>query len=147
MFVISIETSYKLLLKKTYSSSKDPDWKEKNSGIIAGMPKEEARVKYPMPLFISPYERIVEGTGESLVELHCRAWQAVSKILHMPPGTYLIVSHTEILNAVLRNMMSIPMPRNAARKGGVFFRFQDTSYARLTYHMETDKWILREFIP
>ena len=97
--------------------------------------------------FISPYEPIVEGTGESLAELHIRAHRAITKILQMPPSMYLIVSHSEILNATLRSMMSIPMPRNAARKQGIFFRFKDTSYAHLIYHIEMDKWSFCEFTP
>ena len=74
---------------------------EINAGELCGMKKEEGLRKFPPPDFANPYERIVEGSGESEAQLHSRALLSIENILNMKRDSYLIVAHGMILNAIL----------------------------------------------
>jgi broad specificity phosphatase PhoE len=115
---------------------------ELDAGALCGMDKEEGARKYPQPQFISPYYRIIEGSGESEAQLHARAGLAVECIMNMGKKSYLVIAHGMILNAVLRCLMSIPMPVNMH---GVAFRFGDCAYMDLLYDEAVHHWTILGF--
>jgi len=78
----------------------DPDWMERDNGLLAGLRPDQVEERQLRPPFIHPYQRIGE-TGESQWELYLRAGRAVQGLLHRPPGRYLVVSHGGILNHAL----------------------------------------------
>jgi 2,3-bisphosphoglycerate-dependent phosphoglycerate mutase len=121
----------------------DSDWMEFNNGPLAGLSLEEADARYPRPAFRGPYEPL-HGTGESELEFHSRVGHGLEKIIRHGAGSYLVVSHGGSLNAALRVALGIPYPVNET---GVWFHFDDTSYARLIYRLNRHVWIFKEFHP
>ena len=119
----------------------DEDWMEIDNGLLAGMKREVAAVKYPKPGFRNPYEP-VGNTGESAWEAYCRATKAVEKIVRQGAGRYLVVAHGGILNEAMKAIMGLP-PRG--EKSDVVFRFGDLGYARVEYHADRHIWVLLDF--
>ena len=116
----------------------DPDWKERNNGVLAGVKREIADQRYPKPDFFNPYENLGE-TGEGNFELFLRAGRAVQRILQMPPARYLIVSHGGTLNQALNVMMGITPQANGQ---GIQFRFGNTAISTLQYEPESHRWVV-----
>jgi len=119
----------------------DPDWMELDNGPLAGMPREKALEKYPVPGFHNPYEPLC-GTGESDWEIYCRSARAVEKIIRRGAGSYLVVAHGGILNSALRTIVGA---QPFVNRQGAAFAFGDTGYARFTYYPSEHIWVLREF--
>ncbi len=118
----------------------DPDWMEFNNGPLAGLSRLEASLRYPHPDFRNPYEPY-HGSGESEMELHNRVGRALERVIRRGAGKYLIVGHSGSLNAAMRVALSIPYPIN---KTGVWFKFGDTGFARLSYYTERHRWLIKE---
>jgi 2,3-bisphosphoglycerate-dependent phosphoglycerate mutase len=116
----------------------DPIWMERNNGILAGLPHDEASMRYPEAAFVHPYQPIGE-TGESQWELYLRGGRAVQSLLKRPQGHYLIVSHGGILNMVMYAILGI-VPQ--ANFHGPRFRFGNTAFATLTYYPHDHKWFV-----
>ena len=134
------ETAEILAQALKVSLETDSDWMEFNNGPLAGLSRTEASTRYPQPGFRNPYEPY-HGSGESEMELHSRVGRALERVLRRGAGTYLIVGHGGSLNAALRVALSIPYPVN---KTGVWFKFGDTGFARLSYYSERHRWIIKE---
>jgi broad specificity phosphatase PhoE len=117
-------------------------WMEMDNGIIAGMPLDELRLKYPLPAFFSPYRYFPENTGENSIQLNARASLAVNNLIDNGPGKYLVVSHGGILNAALRSIFGSPVPMN---NSGLYFRFIDNSFIHLKYFEENHRWVIIKF--
>ena len=115
---------------------------EKDNGVLAGMIREEANRKYPIPEFSHPFCNCPENSGESVNQLHARALLALNSIIDNNPGSYLIVSHGGILNAMLRGALGMSVPVN---NSGVFWRFGDNTWANLKYDKATHCWIIVKF--
>ncbi len=116
----------------------DPVWKELHNGLLAGLSQEEAAVQHPRPDFIHPYMHIGQ-TGESRWEVYLRAGRGVQSLLDRPPGRYLVVAHGGILNMALYAILGIPVQADYT---GPTFRFQNTSFATLTYTPQEHHWRL-----
>lgn len=121
----------------------DEDWMEVNNGLLAGMKFAEAAKRFPPPAFRAPFERIAE-TGETDLQIYCRAARALERVIQRGPGRYLVVAHGGILNSAMRVASSTPIPINYA---GLWFGFGDTGYVRLTYDISRHRWTLLEFTP
>lgn len=122
----------------------DNDWMEMDNGLLAGLTFKEADERFPIPEFQNPYNRIAQGSGESLVQLHSRAGIALDRILQNDEGTYLIVAHGGILNAAIRTLMGVHIPINSS---GLYFGFGDTGYLHTKYIPEKHIWIIKNFNP
>ncbi|MEW6286421.1 MAG: histidine phosphatase family protein [Chloroflexota bacterium] len=121
----------------------DDVWMEMDNRPLAGMPIEEAKVRYPRPRFRGPYEAF-HGIGESDWDLHCRAVFAVQKLVRRGAGQYLVVSHGGMLNAVLRGIVGAQPPINGH---GIWFAFGDTGFVRCRYLPAGHEWTFLEFQP
>ncbi len=117
----------------------DPLLTEKDNGILAGKLYSEVNKKYPLANFSSPFTYPPQNSGENVVELHARAAMALSKIIAMGEGNYLIVSHGGLLNALVRNMLGI---HYSAHKSGIYFKFIDNGLMHLQYDITTNRWIV-----
>jgi 2,3-bisphosphoglycerate-dependent phosphoglycerate mutase len=117
----------------------DPDWMEMNNGLLAGLPYDVARVRFPRPAFRNPYEAMA-GSGESEWDLHSRAARATQSMIRRGPGRYLVVAHGGILNAALRHVVGAPVPLNGQ---GIWFEFGDTGYYEVSYIPEKHYWMIR----
>lgn len=122
----------------------DNDWMEMNNGQLAGLTYEEAQEKFPRPVFRNPYERIVNGTGESTWQLHSRAINALENVMQNKEGKYLVVAHGGILNATVRMIVGAQPPVNDI---GLYFKFGDTGYLQTEYKPEKHIWIIKNFVP
>lgn len=118
----------------------DPDWREIDTGRLAGLTFAEGEARYPRPAFRGPYEPIAES-GESEIEVHTRAALALQKVVRHGVGYTLVVAHGGILNAALRVVCGAPAPINY---GGVWFGWGDLGYCHLTYYPARHMWRVRE---
>ncbi|PKO03254.1 MAG: histidine phosphatase family protein [Chloroflexi bacterium HGW-Chloroflexi-5] len=123
------------------SIEEDSDWMEMDNGPLAGLPREIAEKKYPRPSFRNPYEPFC-GTGESDWDIYCRGAKAVEKIIRRGIGNYLVVAHGGILNAAMRTIVGAQPHIN---QQGIFFKFDDTGFARMVYRPSEHLWRLLEF--
>jgi broad specificity phosphatase PhoE len=116
----------------------DDDWKEIDNGKLAGLHVDDAEKRHPFPDFMNIYEPI-GGSGESSWDLYLRAGRAVRKLVNLPAGDYLIVSHGGFLNRVLYVMLGIFPQANFV---GARFHFRNTSFAKVFYNPERHIWLL-----
>jgi 2,3-bisphosphoglycerate-dependent phosphoglycerate mutase len=124
----------------------DEDWMEIDNGPVAGLPREEALKRYPLPDFQNPFDPLVvsANAGESAWALHCRAVRALEKVIRRGPGQYLVISHGGILNAALGCVVGAPPP---VRGQGVNFNLGDTGYIRTYYVPGQHLWAINELKP
>ena len=116
----------------------DPVWKERDFGHLQGTVLQDIDPKID---FYHPYQHI-GGSGESQLELYIRAGQALQKLLHMPPGAYLVVSHGGILNKVIYVIMGIT-PQG--HYNSPIFHFGNTGYAQFRYNSTSRRWAVLSF--
>lgn len=116
----------------------DPVWKERDFGHLQGTALQDIDPKID---FYHPYQHI-GGSGESQLELYIRAGQALQKLLHMPPGAYLVVSHGGILNKVIYVIMGIT-PQG--HYNSPIFHFGNTGYAQFRYNSTSRRWAVLSF--
>lgn len=84
---------------------------EFNNGVLAGLPREVAATKYPLPPGgRKPHERI--QNGESEIEFRMRVEMALSKILSESSAVVriAIVSHGGTISNLLRAILQLPVP-------------------------------------
>jgi 2,3-bisphosphoglycerate-dependent phosphoglycerate mutase len=88
-----------------------PDLMEFNNGVLAGMSRAEALIKYPLPPGGRPVHVPIQG-GESELEFRCRAEKVLSEIIAEfgKFGRVAVVSHggliSHFINAFLRQPVS-----------------------------------------
>jgi broad specificity phosphatase PhoE len=121
--------------------SEDKIWQERNFGKGEGKDLQLISDWYkskPMP---SPYEPIFE-TGESEWEVHLRAGKALEKLMALPTGCYLIVSHGNVLNAVMHVIFGM-LP--SAGYNPVEMSLAPGGYAKFTCNPASGGWKLISF--
>jgi broad specificity phosphatase PhoE len=116
----------------------DPAWKERNFGRLQGATLQEIDQQTPPVDFFHPYEPI-GGNGESQLDLYLRAGLALQKILRLPAGSYLVVSHGGILNKALYVVMGIT-PQG--HYNSPLFHFGNAGYAQLRYNSSSRQWAI-----
>ncbi len=116
----------------------DSLWLERDNGEFAGLTPTEARQKIPPQPFYTPYD-FVGGDGEGDWELFLRAGQALHTLLRRPPARYLVVSHGGLLNQFMHAVIGVAPQANNA---GTRFRFENTSFAQLTYFPHQHRWVI-----
>lgn len=121
----------------------DPDWMELDNGLLQGLSYTEAAERFPRPAFRNPYQPIAV-TGESEWALYLRAAGAVERVVRSGAGSTLVVAHGAILNAALRAIAGLTPYGNLQ---GIWFGFEDTGFARLSYDPGRHIWRLSEFDP
>jgi broad specificity phosphatase PhoE len=114
----------------------EPLLAERSFGALEGKPFAEIYQVQPPIEFTAPFIRVGE-TGESQVDLYLRASQALQKLVNLPQGRYLIVSHGSILNKTLFAILGIT-PQGHGRSPT--FQFDNLSYAHLTYDEANLRW-------
>ena len=87
----------------------DDDLMEWQNGIIAGMPREEARAKYPPPKTQYPHTMIYGQ--ESEIQFRMRAETALSKIINETPADYTVavISHNGLINRLFQSYIKSPL--------------------------------------
>ncbi len=112
---------------------------ERDNGVLAGLERSEADQKFPKTVKQTPLSYFPNNSGENLVLLHSRALVALDFILKREPGHYLVVSHGNFLNALIRTILGIPIPTSQA---GSFFRFKDNGFIEFEYYENENRWIM-----
>ncbi|MBD7985961.1 histidine phosphatase family protein [Sporosarcina sp. Sa2YVA2] len=98
----------------------DDDLMEWHNGVLAGLPMEEAAVKYPLPEGGRPVHIPIEG-GESELDLRYRAERILRQVLHDYEGAtrIAIVSHGGLISSLIQAFLQLPV-------GDVVFATGDT---------------------
>lgn len=88
----------------------DDDLMEYNNGKLAGLPYEEAAIKFPAQpenkkVYISFYGQ------ETLIEFRARAEKVLTKIIeeYPPESRVAIVSHGNMINMLFRSFLKLPI--------------------------------------
>lgn len=97
-------------------------WREYDNGPVAGLSREEARARYPIPDFRHDFAPFTVDGGESQAQIRARALTGLHELWALPHSNILVVSHGGFLNSVLREL-------TGATRG--WFAFGDTAYARV----------------
>jgi len=112
--------------------------KERDNGVLAGLTFSEARIKYPEPTYQNIYRNFPEESGENEIQLYSRALLCINSIIKKKPGNYLIVSHGTILNAIIKQILKVPIGNNVS---SAIFRLKDNGFIEMDYDIEKDLWI------
>ena len=112
---------------------------EMDAGQLGGMKRTEGSKRFPPPPFNTPYDRIAGGSGESVAQLHARALLVIEAILNMGRHRYLVVAHGCILNAIIRAILSMPVPTN---QSGGYLKLGDTGYLDASYDERVHSWTI-----
>jgi 2,3-bisphosphoglycerate-dependent phosphoglycerate mutase len=115
----------------------DEMWVERDIGEMEGLTSIEVQQKRRPP-YVTPYDSI-GGDGEGDWALFLRAGHALHSLLKRPPGSYLIVSHGGLLNQLMHAIVGVA---HHADPSGVRFRFENTSFARVTYLPHQHRWAI-----
>lgn len=102
--------------------------REWDNGPLAGLGREEAARRYPIPAFRHDLDAFTAEGGESQAAIRARALLALE---HIWPGggeRILIVSHGGFLNSMLRELL---------RMQHGWFAFGDTSFATLRLNRQS----------
>lgn len=113
---------------------------ERDNGILAGLERTKADFLYPLSEKNTPLIYFPNRSGENLVLLQARALTALNFILQHNVGNYLIVSHGNFLNALVRVILEIPNPIN---RSGCLFRFTDNGHMVFDYYEDDHRWIMQ----
>lgn len=116
-------------------------FKERDNGILAGLYFEEAKTKYPEPKYTSIYRNFPEESGENEIQLYSRALLCINSLIKRKPGKYLVVSHGNILNAIVKQILKIPIGNTGA---STIFRLKDNGYIEMDYNIEKDLWLFNK---
>jgi 2,3-bisphosphoglycerate-dependent phosphoglycerate mutase len=76
-------------------------WREFDNGPLAGMSREAAAERYPVPAFRHDFSSFTSDGGESQAQFRARALTALHRLWSIPASNLLVVSHGGMLNAVL----------------------------------------------
>lgn len=87
----------------------EPDLRERNNGLLAGLPYAEAAEKYPPVADCPPHLSVYEM--ESEIDFRCRVERVLSKILHDndEASTLAIVSHGGTIRMLYQAFLGLPM--------------------------------------
>lgn len=81
---------------------------EKNIGDMAGLSREEANNKYPVPEGgLKPYQKMGGGTGESLLQMEYRIKEFFSEIINLHSNkSVLVISHGGTIDMALKYLLN-----------------------------------------
>ena len=96
--------------------------REWDNGPLAGLGREEAARRYPIPAFRHDLDAFTAEGGESQAAIRARALRALEDIWQGGAERVLLVSHGGFLNSMLRELL---------RMQHGWFEFGDTSFATL----------------
>ncbi|MBL8966218.1 MAG: histidine phosphatase family protein [Spirochaetaceae bacterium] len=113
---------------------------ERDNGLLAGLTYQEASLKYPEPDKTTITRKYPMQSGENEIELSARALLCINYILSNDPGRYLIISHGNILNCIIKRVLNMPLESN------VKFGLKDNGFVELEYHEDKNQWIFRRMV-
>lgn len=119
----------------------DALWIERDFGEGEGADLQRIAEWYQNRHYPTAFEPIYE-TGETEWQVHLRAGKAIETLMKYPEGSYLVVSHGNVINAAL-HMLFGQLP--GGRSMPVVFPLDPGCYAKLSYHMGSARWNLISF--
>lgn len=95
-----------------------PELMEFNNGLLAGLPFEEARSRYPLPDYRAPHTE--EYGMESMIAFRARVETAFSKIIHQTKedGVVAIVCHGGTIQMLFRAFAQLGMDNAVIVRSG-----------------------------
>jgi len=97
--------------------------REWDNGPLAGMKRDEALQKYPIPAFRHDLDPFTRDGSESRAAVRARALHALELVWNGGGERVLIVTHGGFGNSLLRELLGTPHG---------WFAFGDTAYATLS---------------
>lgn len=87
----------------------DDDLMEFQNGLLAGLPREEAALRYPVPVVRYPHTALYGQ--ESQIQFRMRAENALSRIIHenTADASVAIISHGGMINMLFRSFLGLPV--------------------------------------
>lgn len=79
-------------------------WREWDNGPLAGLARDEAQRRYPIPAFRHDLDPFTADGGESQAAIRARALLALESVWQSGASNVLVVSHSGFLNSVLREL-------------------------------------------
>lgn len=119
----------------------DDLWLERAFGLGEGADLQVIADWYKSRPRPTAFEPIYE-TGETEWQVHLRAGMAIDRLMRLPEGSYLVVSHGNVINAALHMLFGL-LPNG--RSLPVELSLDPGCYARLRYRSETGRWGLVSF--
>ena len=108
-------------------------WMEFDNGPLAGMDREEAAQKYPIPDFRSRFDVLTKEGGESDSASRRRISEALEELMQSGCSNILIVGHGGSLNKAISIL---------ANSSNTIYAFGDTSFATLRYDKGSDTCVI-----
>ncbi|KEF34489.1 phosphoglycerate mutase [Deinococcus sp. RL] len=105
-----------------------PLLREWDNGPLAGLPREEAQERFPLPSFRHDLSPLTREGGESQAAIRARALLALEQLWQGGGEHALVVSHGGFLNSLLREL-------TGGHRG--WFRFGDTAFATVELSRES----------
>jgi broad specificity phosphatase PhoE len=119
----------------------EPLWMERDFGKGEGVDLQVIADWYQSKPHPTVFEPIYE-TGETEWQVHQRASSAIEKLMTLPEGRYLIVSHGNVINAALHTIFGL-LPYG--RSQPVRLALDTGCYAKLEYQLVPGRWSLIQF--
>ncbi len=106
------QTAQYLSQKIGISVQFEDDLMEWQNGLLAGLPREEAQIRYPAPPIKYPHTAMYEC--ESMIQFRARAENILSKIINenQPDDSIAVVSHGGMINMLFRSFLQLPINDN-----------------------------------
>jgi broad specificity phosphatase PhoE len=116
-------------------------WIERDFGRGEGASLQEIAGWYTDRSWPTAFEPLYE-TGETEWQIHLRAGKALQMLLQYPHGRYLIVSHGNLINAVLHVIFGI-LPSGCTPL--IELALEPGCYAQVNCYTERNRWRLVSF--
>lgn len=119
----------------------DEIWVERYFGMGEGIDLQIIADWYKSKPYPTSFEPIYES-GESEWQIHLRAGKAIENLLQLKEGNYLVVSHGNVINAVLHMIIGV-IPQGRALP--IELALGTGCYAKVEYRTKTSRWSLVSF--
>ncbi len=120
----------------------NPIWLERNVGDLENVEYSAMEERASAPISRSPYHDAFGLGGEGQWVLQIRAAQALHSLLNKPEGSYLVISHGGMLNALMYSILGLSP---GAFGTGPRFVLDNTGFVDLTYDVEHHRWSFISF--
>lgn len=119
----------------------DEMWIERDFGKGEGVDLQTISDWYKPGSTPTVFEPIYE-TGETEWQVHIRAGKAIDQLMSHTKGSYLIVSHGNVINAALHMILGI-LP--SGRSMPIELALEPGCFAKVKYRLEIGRWSLVSF--
>lgn len=136
------KTAESIAIEQKINLEFDYDLSEVDRGVLCGLERSIADIKYPKKPYRTHYDHYPNNSGESVYQIRERSNRILQKIMTLDCETVLIVTHGSFLNSMLSTLLMMPTAFNEST--GCFFNFGDCEYVHLKTKANTDQYLIME---